>query len=112
MRWLTLNSLITCDHAGRVAPTVTQRWVTVNAVPVQIEPDPVGRRITACPNFGGVIKPCTVTLRVSVGYSGFIRIDGHRVVLSHLRGLTDGTPPMGVNYTVRDARQTLVGADR
>ena len=36
-----------------------------------------------------------------VGYSAWLRVDGHRVVLSTLDGLTDGTPPGTVHYTVR-----------
>ncbi|WP_433310868.1 hypothetical protein [Micromonospora chersina] len=111
MRWIHRDSLITCDHDGRVANRPSQRWVTVRGVPVLVEADPEGRDITACPNYGPTIKPCTKTLKVTVGYSAWLRVDGHRVVLSNLDGLTDGTPPGLVHHTVRDPRQTFLGAD-
>jgi hypothetical protein len=56
------------------------------------------------------MKPCTATLRVAEGYSGFVRVDGHAVVLSNLDGLTDGTLPGTVHYTVRDPGQDFVDA--
>ena len=54
------------------------------------------------------IKPCQLTLRVQVGYSDLLRIDGRRVCLDTVTGLTDGTPPGMVPYRVRSSRQTLV----
>jgi hypothetical protein len=112
MRWLTRESVIRCDHDGRVTNLASQHWVTIAAVPVLVEDDPVGREIVACPNYGPTIKPCAKTLQVAAGYSALIRIDGHRTVLSHLDGLTDGTPPGLVRYTVREPGQGFVGADR
>ena len=54
------------------------------------------------------IKPCTTTLKVTVGYSTFLKIDGHAVALDTVMGLTDGTPPGVVKYKVRLAGQALV----
>lgn len=111
MQWLTLESVVKCDHDGRVTNVASQHWVTIEAVPVLVETDPEAREIVACPNYGPVVKPCTKTLAVRVGYSGLIRVDGKRVTLSNLDGLTDGTPPGLVHYTVRDPEQVFVGAD-
>ncbi|MEH0934773.1 hypothetical protein [Micromonospora psammae] len=112
MRWIHLQSVITCDHDGRVTNRASQTWVTLTGVPVLVDHDPEGREIVACPNYGPTIKPCARTLPVRVGYSDWLRVDGHRIVLSHLDGLTDGTPPGLVHHRVRDPRQRLVEADR
>jgi hypothetical protein len=111
MQWLTLESVVKCDHGGRVTNVASQQWVTISTVPVLVEVDPEGRNIVACPNYGANIKPCKKTLKVAVGYSGLVRIDGKRTVLSTLDGLTDGTPPGAVHYTMRDPAQTFVEAD-
>jgi hypothetical protein len=112
MRWIHSDSVITCDHDGRVENRPSQQWVTVTGVPVLVDDDPEGRDIKACPNYGPTIKPCAKTVNVRVGYSDWLRVDGHRVVLSHLEGFTDGTPPGLVHHTVRDPRQRFLGADR
>jgi hypothetical protein len=112
MQWLTTQSVVKCDHDGRVTPVASQHWVTIAAVPVIVDADPQGRDIVACPNYGPTIKPCGKTLRVGVGYSQLIRVDGRPVTLSSLDGLTDGTPPGLVHYTVRDPKQTFVGSER
>jgi len=111
MEWIDLESVIKCDHDGRVANVASQQWVTIGRVPVLVATDPEGRDIAACPNYGPTIKPCVKTLKVAVGYSERVQIDGHAVVLSHLDGLTDGTPPGFVHYKVRDPKQTYVRSD-
>lgn len=112
MWWITEQSVVKCGHDGRIQNKPRQRWVRLDGVPALVDRDPEGRSITACPNFGPTMKPCTTTLEVATGYSEFIRIDGHRVVLSSLDGLTDGTVPGTVHYRVTDPRQAYVGADR
>jgi hypothetical protein len=112
MQWLTLDSVVKCDHDGRVTNVASQQWVTIDRVPVLVEVDPEGRTIVACPNYGPTIKPCVTTLKVAAGYSGLLRVERRRVVLSHLDGLTDGTPPGLVHYKVRDPKQRFVEADR
>jgi hypothetical protein len=112
MRWIHRDSVITCDHDGRVENRPSQQWLTIAGIPVLVDHDPEGRKINACPNYGPTIKPCGKTLKVTVGYSDWLRVDGHRVVLDNLDGLTDGTPPGLVHHTVRDARQGVVEADR
>jgi hypothetical protein len=112
MEWLRLDSVVKCEHDGRVRNEASQDWVTIEGVPVLVDADPEGRTIVACPNYGPTIKPCAKTLEVRVGYSDLIRVDDKRVVLSNLDGLTDGTPPGFVHYTLRDPRQRFVRADR
>jgi hypothetical protein len=112
MEWVTAQAVIKCAHDGGVENKPSQHWVTVQGVPVLVADDPEGRGITACPNYGPTIKPCAKTLKVATGYSTRVRIDGAPVVLSHLDGLTDGTPPGVVHYTVRDPGQRLVEADQ
>jgi hypothetical protein len=48
------------------------------------------------------------TLPVKSGYSDFVRIDGKRICLDTVTGLTDGTPPGTVEYKVRSAGQDFV----
>jgi hypothetical protein len=113
MRALTEDALLLCDHGGTVHESVRQAWVTIEGRRVLVHDDPESRSISGCPNqnpFLG-LKPCTHTLRVIQGYSAFIRIDGHALCLDPVTGLTDGTPPGAVKYTVKNPGQTLVGSD-
>jgi hypothetical protein len=112
MNWVTVAASIKCGHDGKVANVASQHWVRVDGADVLVDNDPQGRTIAACPNIGPTMKPCAKTLRVAEGYSGFIRVGGHAVVLSHLDGLTDGTLPGTVHYTVRQPGQTFVGAEK
>lgn len=112
MKWVTERAVVKCGHDGVVVNVAGQRWVRAEGAPVLVSRDPEGRNIVACPNYGPTIKPCAKTLREIVGYSTWLRIDGHRVVLSHLDGLTDGTVPGTVHYTVRAPGQDCVRADR
>ena len=109
MDLLTEDALLVCDHViGRVAIIATQGLVTIQNRRVLVETDPESRPISPCPNVGATIKPCLQTLPVQSGYSGLVFIDGKRVCLDSVTGLTDGTPPAIVNYSVRNPGQTLV----
>jgi hypothetical protein len=109
MRWLTEDAVLVCAHElGIVNIVATQDLVTVERRCVLVETDPESRPIKGCPNVGPTIKPCGQTLRVQSGYSDLIRIDGRRVCLDTVTGLTDGTPPGTVPYKVRSPGQTLV----
>jgi hypothetical protein len=107
---VTLSAVVRCGHDGRVQNLASQHWVRVGGSEVLVDDDPERRRIAGCPNIGPTMKPCTTTLAVGTGYSAWIRIGGAAVVLSNLDGLTDGTVPGTVHYTVRDPGQSLVGA--
>lgn len=109
MKLLTEDAILTCDHVvGRVGLQPAQSWVRVEGRVLLVEPDPEGRPISNCPNIGATIKPCTATLKVRVGYSDLLRIDGQRVCLDTVTGLTDGTPPGTVQYTVREPGQAWI----
>ena len=42
------------------------------------------------------------------GYSDLLRVEGRRICLETVTGLTDGTPPGTVLYEVRDPGQDVV----
>ena len=108
MKFLTQDADLVCAHRGVVKIYATQVLVIIDGRRVLVETDPEGKEIDRCPNRGPEIKKCGKTLRVRVGYSTFIRIDGRRVCLDNLSGLTNGTPPGVVKYMVRDPGQQLV----
>ncbi len=109
MKLLTEDALILCDHvAGKASNLPGQSLVTIGGRRVLVEADPEGRAIAGCPNVGATIKPCTLTLKATAGYSAFIRVDGRRVCLDTLDGLTDGTPPGAIHYRVRLPGQDFV----
>lgn len=110
MEWVTAAAVVRCGHDGKVDNNPSQHWVRVSGAEVLVDNDPEGRHIGGCPNIGPTMKPCVLTLRVQSGYSGWITIGGRAVVLSHLDGLTDGTVPGTVHYTVRDPGQRYVTA--
>jgi hypothetical protein len=106
---LTEDAELRCKHlTGRVKITTSQDWVTAMGKRLLVEPDVEGRPIGGCSNAGPTIKPCLCTLKVMRGYSDLLRIDGHRVCLDAIRGLTDGTPPGLVEYEVDDPGQPWV----
>lgn len=111
MKILTEEASLVCVHRGVVRLRTSQTLVRVDNEIVLVDPDPEGRDIDRCPNrtLTG-IRPCLNTLKVQSGYSTFVRIDGHRICLETISGLTDGTPPGLVKYLVRDPGQTLVSA--
>lgn len=111
MRIITEDALVVCKHElGTVSNKPSQNLVTIAKRKILVDNDPEGRSIAHCPNVGITIKPCTTTLKVDAGYSEFIRINGKRVCLDTVTGLTDGTPPMTVKYHVRQPGQEWVTA--
>jgi hypothetical protein len=110
MKILVLAGTIRCGHDGTVRQAASQQWVRIAGSPVLVAHDPQGRPIAGCPNIGLNIKPCTNTLAVHTGYSGFVSIGGHAVCLDSVTGYTDGTPPGAVKYTVRSAGQDFTEA--
>lgn len=109
MRWITERAVLVCAHElGKVDNKPSQRWVTIKNRRVLVSTDPEKRSISMCPNIGITIKPCTNTLKVTKGYSTFIKVNGKRVCLDTVTGLTDGTPPGTVKYKVRSPGQPFV----
>lgn len=112
MQPLTEIAVLCCDHqAGLVAIAAGQSLVRITGHRVLVESDPQGKGIAGCPNAGPTIKPCTTTTSVTAGYSALVRVDGRRLCLDTITGLTDGTPPGAVKYAVRAPGQTLVECD-
>jgi hypothetical protein len=108
MRLLTEDAKVVCGHEmGRVSIDATQTLVTIAGRRILVERDPEGRSISGCP-LVFPFKPCLHTLPVRAGYSELLRIEGRRVCLDSLTGLTDGTPPGTVMYKVNAPGQELV----
>lgn len=111
--FLTTSAKLVCKHElGKIGLRASQKFVTVDGKPVLIDDDPEGRPVSGCPNTGATIKPCTTTLRVTRGYSELVRINGRRVCLDTVTGITDGTPPGTVRYIVRHPGQNFVFAEQ
>ena len=109
MLLLTEDAVLTCRHElGVVAIVGTQNLLTIGGRKVLVDGDPESRPIAGCPNVGATIKPCLSTLKAQTGYSDWIRVDGRRVCLDTITGLTDGTPPGIVKFQVRAPGQSLV----
>ena len=108
-RFFFFYARLICKHInGQVELVVTQDWVTIAGRRVLVDDNPERRPIKGCPNISPVIKPCTLTLKVEAGYSDWLRIDGQRVCLDTVTGLTDGTPPGTVHYVVQSPGQEFV----
>ena len=110
MKLLTLEAKLVCKHVTGVIqfPRHHQSLVRISGQPVLVENDPQAQPIVGCANIGLTIKPCTLTVNVEKGYSEFIRIQGRKVCLDTVTGLTDGTPPGSVKYTVSNPGQNYV----
>ena len=110
MKLLTEDAKLVCAHrTGKVSiAAIGQKLVTVGGRLLLVATDPEGRSISGCPSMGPGIKPCTTTLPVEFGYSTWLKIDGKRVCLDTVTGLTDGSPPGTIHYLVADPGQQLV----
>jgi hypothetical protein len=108
MQLLTEDAVIVCRHEmGKVSIEKSQSLVTIEQRALLVETDPEGRSISGCP-LVFPFKPCLRTLTAREGYSSLLRIDGRRVCLDSLLGLTDGTPPGTVMYKVNEPGQAFV----
>ena len=106
--WLTVDADVRCDHPGGIVSVVSsQDLVRVAGRLVVVGTDPQKRPISGCPNTSAATKACTQTVSITAGRSTFVRIQGLQVIRADLVGLTDGTPPGSVSYTVTDPGQTL-----
>ena len=106
---LTEDASLVCAHVlGTVGLAPRQDLVTIAHRKVLVETDPESRPISHCPNVSPTIKPCQHTLRVQTGYADWLRVDGRRICLATVTGLTDGTPPGAVKYHVVNPGQGLV----
>ena len=111
MQVMTEDAIVLCTHQlGNIGNQPSQSLVTINGRRVLVDNDPEQRNVRLCPNIGVTMKPCQNTLKVIAGYSTLAKIDGKKVCLDTVAGLTDGTPPGIVEYRVRYAGQQLVGS--
>lgn len=111
MLLLTEDAKLVCKHQlGVIQNEPTQTLVTANGRRLLVDSDPEGKEINGCPNVNPAVglRRCMTTLRVREGYSELLRIDGKRVCLDTLMGLTDGTPPGFVQYIVSLPGQDFV----
>ncbi|MDH3460567.1 MAG: hypothetical protein OEM00_06235 [Burkholderiaceae bacterium] len=109
MFWITEAATLVCKHQlGKVQNVPTQDLVKIGSRRLLVRPNPEGKAIAGCPNYGPSIKPCTTTLLVQEGYSDWIRVQGRSVCLDTVTGYTDGTPPGVVKYIVIDSGQHWV----
>lgn len=109
MLFLTEDAKLVCKHqAGIVDNKPSQEWVTIADRLVLVSIDPENRSINGCPNINVGIRPCKTTLKVKKGYSEWLRVDGDRICLDSVEGLTDGTPSGFVKYIVEDPGQIFV----
>lgn len=107
--WLTIDADLRCEHKlGKVSVVAPEDFVFIAGRTIVTDDDPRGRSIGGCPMLSPGIKPCTKTIDVRDGKSGFVTIAGKPVVRADLSGLTDGTPQGAVRYKVEHPGQTLV----
>ncbi len=112
MKILTKKSVLVCAHElGVVQIAASQHFVRVEGSLALVERDPEGKPIGGCPIVGVGVFPCTLTLKAQKGYSDFVYIEGKRVCLHSVQGLTNGTPPGTVKYKVSATRQSLVSIE-
>ncbi len=107
---LTDQAVLVCNHqTGIVTNQPSQHLVTIAGRPILVDDDPVNREIKGC-TFTQMptILPCTLTKSVTSGYSELIRINGHRVCLKPLTGLTNWAGAYAVQYKVRTPGQDLL----
>jgi hypothetical protein len=109
MKFLTEKARLICKHQTGVLQIFTfQDTVTIERDRVLVYNDPEFKPILGCPNIGPTIKPCSLSLVATKGYSDFIRIDGRAVCLDTITGLTEGTVPGTVKYVVNNPGQHFV----
>ncbi|MCL4506547.1 MAG: hypothetical protein M1434_01925 [Chloroflexi bacterium] len=108
LKILTDRAVLVCNHqTGIVTNQPTQHLVKIDGRPILVDSDPERKTIKGCTMATPTIKPCSLTLKVNKGYSDLIRVDGKRVCLETVTGLTDWTGA-NVNYTVRTPGQSLL----
>ena len=105
---VTEKGTLQCEHLTALENKPSQDVLRIEGSRVLVDNDPEGRRIHGCPNLSPATRPCITSLLVEHGYSTFVAVGGHAVVLSTLQGLTDGTPPGATHYVVRDPGQNFV----
>jgi len=105
----TESAKVRCSHGmGYAQPKSSRRFLRIKGKPVLVDRDMPANAISLCPNYGPTTKPCTRTLPLAAGRSGFVFANGAPVVLDQAKGPTDGIPPGLTSYAVRAPGQSLV----
>jgi hypothetical protein len=108
MNIVTDQAVLVCNHqTGIVTNKPSQNLVTIVGRPILVDNDPEHKTIKGCTMVTPTIKPCTLTLNVTAGYSKLVRINGHGVCLDTVTGLTDWAGA-NVQYKVRTPGQDLL----
>lgn len=101
---LTVASMVTCQHGGKVQLTPSQTVLTVNGNPVLVQGDLDGKPISGCtvvPSVAPapVMKPCLLTTGMTSGAATKLRAGGKPALLETAAGMTDGvTTPGPTNF--------------
>jgi hypothetical protein len=107
---LVETSTVKCAHGGVVDIKPSQDLVFIEREPMLVEPDLVGRSISACPHATPSTPPCRNTIGVDdrPTHSSFVRIEGRRLCKDTTIGKTDWSQLGIVPFSVTDPGQTLV----
>jgi hypothetical protein len=107
---LVEQSIVKCAHGGLVDIEPSQDLVRIDGQPMLVEPDLVGRSISACPHATPSTPPCRNTIGVQDAptHSSFVRIEGRRLCKDTTVGTTDWSKLGIVPFSVTDPGQTLV----
>lgn len=109
MKIITEKTDLRCAHGGKVSGLFsTAPFVKINGASVLVDGDLLLKPIVGCPNMSATIKPCFLNLSMNTGKSSFIKVNGRSVLLENATGITDGTPPGVIKYSVFLSNQNLV----
>lgn len=105
----TESARVRCSHGmGYARPLGSRRFLRIAGKPVLVDRDMPANAISLCPNYGPTTKPCTRSLPLISGRSGFVFAGGAPLVLDQAAGPTDGIPPGLTTYRVRSPGQGFV----
>jgi hypothetical protein len=106
---LTAVSVVRCPHQAPLLIQPSQRLLVVDGQAVLVQADLLAATVTACPNSGPGLKPCTKVTSILTGLAVTLRVGIEPVVLETAQGLTDGAPPPAL-WQVSSAGQTKLEA--
>jgi len=107
---LTEASVLTCSHQAPLQIQASQHKLTVDGKAVILQRDLLSALISACPNKGPGLVPCTMVTSIISGISTELLVDGEPVMLENATGLTNGSPPAPSQWQVKSVGQSKLGA--
>jgi hypothetical protein len=105
---ITEQAVIQCVHGGTIQPKPSGPVkLRVDEQRVLVQQDLLGASISNCPNTNALLgqKPCLQVTRITDGLATRFKIDDQPLLLETAQGLTDGLPPIPVQWTVISAGQ-------